>query len=203
MSNCLNNYIRVRFERNDTVKIGDLELVRPEVWSEKDEQGNAKYEDDGTQKMGYNTNGLETKPQLCEVLIANDNYPYKAGDKLFVHYMAEEVAVDGDLVTREAFILAEYVFFTILPNGEWKCADGIYIGEPVLNGEEVSPNGIFVSLGKKDNLKVKISHVPKDNDVQIGETVVSVDRYNYQFELDGKEWIMIRESEIAGRVVEV
>jgi co-chaperonin GroES (HSP10) len=204
MSICLNNYIRVRFEDNTRIKIGELELIRPEIWDERGENGELKYDDNGVVKSAYNTNGLETKPQICEVLIANPNYPFAVGDRLFVHYMAWETAMDGEIATNEGYILSDYVFFVIGSGvSDWKLVPNMYIGEPVIIGEEISQSGIVYGLGRKDTLRVKITHVPHQqpkwgsHPVQIGDTVLSIDTYNYEFEFEGKKYIKLTGDEIA------
>lgn len=200
---CLNNLIKVKFDRSDVIKLGDLELIRPAVWEEKDKEGNIKYGEDGTQKMGFNTDLRETKPQLCTVVVANDNYPYKVGDRLFLHYMAYECAQDGDAATNEAYVFSEYVFFTILPSGELQTADNTYLGEAVIYGEEVTTSGIVSSLGRKDSMKVNITHIPSNvpkwsgEPVNVGDLVVSIDRYNYEFEYGGKKMVRLLRNEIA------
>lgn len=217
---CANKYIAVKFNsnHNKVIELGDtgIKLYRPDEWVERDDYGEIKLDEKtGTTKFGYNVDYKETHPQICVVTASNPKYPYKIGDKLFVHYMAYETAECGDIETLEAIIIADYVFFRINSDGTWDLSNDTYIGEAVLIGEDITNTGIILSLGKKDNLKVKITHIHKPyykkNErypelesmhltypiCNIGDTVVSIDKYNYEFELDGKKYIKLSSHEIA------
>lgn len=217
---CANKYLAVRFnsDHNKIYELGNtgIKLYRPDEWAERDEYGEIKLDENtGTTKFGYNTDYKDTHPQICVVTAPNPNYPYRVGDKLFVHYMAYETAACGDIETLEAIIIADYVFFRINPDGTWDLSNDTYIGEAVITGEEISPSGIIASLGKKDNLKVNITHVHqpyyKKNErypelvqnyrtypvCNVGDTIISIDKYNYEFELDGKKYIKLSAHEIA------
>lgn len=223
---CTNKYIAVKFnsDHNKFFELGDtgIKLYRPDEWVERDDNSEIKLDEKtGTSKFGYNVDYKETHPQICVVMASNPNYPYKVGDRLFVHYMAYETAECGDIVTMEAIIFADYVFFKINPDGTWDLANDTYIGEPVIIGEECTDTGIIASLGKKDNLKVKITHVCKPyykkNErypelkpdkltypiSNIGDTVTSIDKYNYEFTYENKKYIKLSAHEIAGVYQEV
>lgn len=193
--NCLNGRIKVKFDvtHNKLIPLGDtgITLIRPDDWLHKNEENKTVYAE--------NTNYLETKPQVCTVLEPNSKYPYKVGDRLFTHYMAYETAQLGDLVTQEGFIIADYVFFTILPDGSWKMTDDNYIGEQIYTPEKVTTSGLIYDIGgKKENLQVKITHLPDSPIVNIGDTVLSIDRYNYEFTIYPKKYIRLTGNEIAG-----
>lgn len=197
MTRCLNNHLYVKFDADHLRKFqlpGGITLIRPDEWERRDSDGNIK------DTREENTNYLETKPQICEVLAANPSYPYAVGDSLFVHYMAWVGAQCGDLVEQTGFINADYVFFTIEPDGKLKCADDVYLGEMVVGGEEISPSGILVSMGKKDSLRVTLTHIPNNSHYDVGDTVISIDRYNYEFDYNGKKMVKLKLSEIAGKV---
>jgi len=205
----LNNRLYVRFDEDDKriIPLGDtgVKLIRPDEWVHKDEDGNIKYDDaTGVTKWEENTNYLETKPQVCEVLAENPQYPYKFGDKLFTHYMAWTTVECGDYIKQEGFILAEYVICTLMPDGTYKMANDIYLGEQELTDDEVTPSGIIINvLGQKPKLcQVKLIHLPEKTQFDIGEVILTIDNYNYQCEIGGKKYIMLREREIVGRIVE-
>jgi hypothetical protein len=216
---CMNNSLLVRFEDNLLFELGDTGIIlqRAEQWLARDRNGEIRTnEQDGTSKYEYNVDCRETHPQICKVLASNENYPYKKGDRLFCHYMAFESAKDGDIVTLQGIINADFVFFTIRPDGELIMADDIFIGEPIINDEVITKSGILAELGKKDLLKVKITHAHKpyykrlrhdtwersqyltNPVVEVGDIAVSVDQYNYDFEFNKKKYIKLKGSEIAG-----
>lgn len=216
---CKKNYLKVRFEANDRVTLGDtgITLIRPDKWVERDRNGEIKTDDkDGTTKFGFNVDCKETNPQVCVVLASSDKYPYKVGDRLFVHYMAYETAMQIDLETLEAMIDAEFVFFKIENDEIGELANDIYIGEPIINNEVVSPSGILVEMGKRDNLRVKITHICKpfykkiaevislkpqkltEPCVKVGDIAIAIDKYNYDFTFNGKKLVKLTSGEIAG-----
>ena len=196
MNKCIGKWLRVRFDvsHNKTFDIGGVQLIRPDDWR-----------DTYDEKSQENTNYLETKPQICTVLIANPNYPFKVGDKLFCHYMAMESSQNGDILTNEAFIIADYVFFTFQPDGTWQLVDGTYLGKQVYTPEQATKSGLIYDLGgKKENLQVQITHVPSDaEDVKVGDTVLSIDKYNYEFTIYPDKYIRLTKEEIVGKVLHV
>lgn len=204
MSNCLNNYLYVRFDRNDkqSFKLGSLELVKPLEWASRTEQGDIKTDDYGNTKFEENTNYLETKPQICEVLTANSKYPYKKGDRLFCHYMAFESSQFGDILTYEAFINASFVILTIEPDGSYTMAEDTYLAEQVLTDDEMTPNGIIINAfgGRPKLCELRVINSPKQGRFSPGEVVMSIDNYNYPCEIEGKNYIMIRDREIVGKL---
>ncbi len=202
----IGKYLAVRFDvhAKEVFKLKNgLELIRPSIWSVLDESGNLKLNDNGTTKYEENTNMLETKPQICTVVAPNDKHPYKRGDTLIVHYMAYETAQMGDLVTGEAFINAEFVFAMIRDN-QIIMTDNNYFGQAVYTPEKVTEGGIIFDIGgKKENTQVTITNVPENSKYNTDDVIVSVDRYNYEFELFDKKYIRLKEDEIAGVVVDM
>lgn len=197
----VNGFLHVRFDPNHNKVVGKgvngLDIIRPDEWLHRDNEGKQTFQE--------NTNYLETKPQVCTVLASNDNYPYQVGDKLFVHYMAWETAKCGDIVTNEAFIIADYVFFTILEDGSLKMADDNYLGKQIYTDDLITKSGIFLQGGKPKALQIKITHIPekppKWHDkfpANIGEIAISCDGYNYEFKYNGEKYIRLKNTEIAG-----
>lgn len=208
---CIHNRLAVRFDKDHNRVLGKglngINIIRVDKWT------NDATKNEETSKQEENVDYKETHPQICVVTTSNEKYPYRIGDKLFVHYMAYETAELGDLVTYDAVIRADMVFFTILPDGTWRMAKDIYVGEAVILDEEITPSGIIASLGKKDQLRVKITHVPEpyQNEhgvtikpcVEVGDIAISIDKYNYEFNLDGKRYVKLTSKEIAGVYQEV
>lgn len=208
---CINNKIGVRFDslHNRVLATGlnGLPILRVDKWT------NEATKDEATSKLEENIDYKETHSQICVVTVENDKYPYRIGDKLFVHYMAWETADGGDIVTHNAVIIVDYVFFTILPDNSLKMAKDTYIGEPIFTDEEITPSGIFLQAGKKEALKVKILHVPEpyvneyghliENVASIGDTVISIDQYNYEFNYNGKRYVRLTSKEIIGIYEEI
>lgn len=202
---CVNNFLGVKFDPTHNKVVGKgingLDIIRPDEWLHKDDEGKQTFQE--------NTNYLETKPQICTVIVANDNYPYQVGDKLFVHYMAWETAKCGDIVTHEAFIVADYVFFTILPNGELKMAKENYIGKQLYTEDIVTKSGIFLQGGRPKSLQIRITNIPQEPPKWYGrhpvvkdDIAISCDGYNYEFKYDGQKYIRLKWSEIAGIMVD-
>lgn len=197
----------VRFDRDHNKVVGKglngLAIIRPDAWLHKESTADGEKT-----TTAENVDYKETHSQICVVTIENPKYPYRVGDRLFVHYMAWETAQMGDIVTFDGIIHADYVFFVMKTDTEWVLAKDTYIGEPVFTDEVITPNGIFLQGGKKEQLKVKITHVcdPFINEhgqtvnpcVSVGDTAISIDKFNYEFKLNGKKYVRLNAHEIAG-----
>lgn len=154
-----------------------------------------------TSRFDENTNYLETNPQIAVVKHPNAKLKYEVGDTVFLHYMAWEWAEptdDGHVIDTD------FILFQILEDGTLEMIDDLYLGEAVYSSEEITPSGIILLEGKKDNLKVKLTHLPKNNkDLKAGDIVLSVDKNNYEFDYNGKKYVKIMRDEIVGVIGEV
>lgn len=172
--------------------IGGTEIVRAEKWLNHDAEEN----ENTTSRFDENTNYLETNPQIAIIKHPNINLDYVAGDKIFLHYMAWEWA---ELTEHGHLIDTDFILFQILPHGTFKLPDNLYLGEAVYSEEEITPSGIIMLEGKKDNLKVKLTHLAQNNtDLKVGDIVLSVDKNNYEFDYWGKKYVKLMSDEIVG-----
>ena len=183
-------------KHNRSFMIGDLEIVRADLWV-------AKHGDEETHTtFNENVNYLETKPQIFTVTHPSANHNYKEGDKLFVHYMAYETAERMDYGT---VISTDFIFFKINEDESIELVDGLYLAESLYTPEDIRPSGIIIGGGKKEALKVRITHVPhnkpkhyEEHPVKIGDIVLTIDDKNYEFNyLGGKKYVKLLFSEIA------
>jgi co-chaperonin GroES (HSP10) len=105
----------------------------------------------------------------------------------------------AELTEHGHLIDTDFILFQILPDGTFKLPDNLYLGEAVYSEEEITPSGIIMLEGKKDNLKVKLTHLAQNNtDLKVGDIVLSVDKNNYEFDYWGKKYIKIMSDEIVG-----
>ena len=178
-----------------TYNLNGIELVRATSWVAREDDGET-----GTKKE-TNVNHLETNPQLGLLAIENENFPYKLGDMLFLHYLAyewsdERVPVDG----QDAYLVdGSMVLFTI-ENGTLKMPEKAYLGELVVDEAPKTPSGIFLTSAEdvQSQFKIKITHIPESSICEVGEIVCSIDKHNYPVEYDGKKYVFIKEDEILG-----
>lgn len=196
----MNNRMSVKFntDHNKVVGIGlnDIEIIRPDKWLNREAEEN----DETTSRFDENVNYLETNPQICTVVHANRYLKYKEGDKLFLNYMAWEWTETTD---HGSIIDTDFIMFQIMGDGSLETVDDLYLGEAVYSEEEKTASGIILLAGKKDNLKVKITHVPRGCSVcEVGDTVMSVDKNNYEFNYGGKKYIKLVKDEIAAICIE-
>jgi co-chaperonin GroES (HSP10) len=200
--NCLHNKIKVQFEDNTIIKIGNVDLVMAKEWASRDKYGDVKLDDNGNTKFEENVNYLESKPQICTVIAANNKYPYKVGDRLFCHYMSFETASNGNIADLTGYIIADYVILTFNEDGTYKMADGIYLGKQELTKEEITPSGIYLSGGKAKICEVRLKHLPNETPFEQEQIILTIDNYNYPCVIDGEKYIMLREHEIVGTLVD-
>jgi len=160
----------------------------------------AMYDRDNAHtRVDDNMNYLETNPQIAAIIHPNVNLPYIPGDWVFLHYMAWEWAEKTE--DGHHLIDTDFILFQILDDGSFKLLDDLYLGEAVINDEEITPSGIILSTAKRDNLKVKLTHLAPNNQYySVGDTVLSIDKNNYAFNYNGKEYIKLMEHEIVGKI---
>lgn len=194
-----NNKILVKFDENHnkTVSKGlnGLDIVRPDRWYNND-----GTEDSNKEKYNENTNFLETHSQICTVIAPSTKHHYKIGDVLFVHYMAKETCEAIDLNGVTGDVIDTYFILFQIVDGEFKMVDGMYLGEQQYTEEEVRPSGIILSE-KKEGLRVKITHVPDNSVLNVGDIVTTIDDKQYELNYWGKKYIKLVEHEIVGVLI--
>lgn len=158
-------------------------LLRADLWLNTEAE-----ESDAPSRFDENENYLETNPQICVVSHPSANHEYKAGDRLFVHYMAwewRELTEDGYVIDTD------YILFQIMPDGTFKTAKDTYLGEAIYaENEEVA--GFVIAGSKKDNLRVRLTHLPENNKLfGIGDVVISIDKNNYEINYWGKKYVKL------------
>jgi len=196
------NKIGIAFDENHlkSYNLGNgIQLQRAEAWRgrEGDDRTNTKME--------TNVNHLETNPQIGTVIIENDEYPYKKGDVVFMHYLAYEtfedkVEVDG----QDVYLIAEsFIFFTIVGD-ELKMKSKHYLGRVKISDPPKTTSGIYLTSLEvvKDDLRVNITHVPGDERkvCEVGEEVIPIDKSNYPIKLGDIEYVLLKEQEIVAKI---
>lgn len=191
----LSDKIIVQFEGDHNKKIGTgiggKAVLRADLWLNTEAE-----ESDAPSRFNENENYLETNPQICVVVHPSASLAYKDGDRLFVHYMAwewREMTDDGHVIETDN------ILFQIMPDETFIPAKDTYLGEPVYaQDEEVS--GFVISGNKKDNLRVRLTHLPENNRLfNIGDVVISIDKNNYEFDYWGKRYIKLTHPEMVAK----
>lgn len=191
----LNGLIGGTFDKSHNKKVGvgldGIEIIRADKWLNMD----AMQKDGVTSRFNENVNYLETNPQIFVVTHPSSLHKYKVGDRLFLNYMAYEWAENTEY---GEIIDADFIMFKINDDDSFELIDGLYLGEEIFSAEIVTHGGIFISGGKKDNLRVKLTHIPLNSKFEIGDIVVSIDKNNYPLNYWGKTYIKLMEQEIVG-----
>lgn len=177
--------------------INGVDIIRPDFWLNTE----AVQTDGGVSRFEDNVNYLETNPQIATVVHASTSHGYKPGDKLFLNYMAYEWTEK----TEGGYIIdTDFILFQILPTGDLKLVDDVYIGEIVHQREE-KVSGFVVLRERKDSLKIKILYAPANHREQmgfgIGSTVISIDKNNYEFNYNSKKYIKLTRIEIVTSLI--
>lgn len=202
----IGNKIGVVFDDNHlkTYDLGNgIKLHRAETWvgKEGDEEGFTKTES--------NVNHLETNPQIGWVVMPNDKYDLKVGDKVFMHYLAfeefeEKIEIDG----KDCYLIEENFIFFTMENGEYKMRPNTYLGTIIINEPPKSTFGIYLTSQDafKNDLKISITHSPIpvtnehgvfiENVCKVGDIVMPIDRSNYPLTVDEVEYVMLKDTEI-------
>lgn len=196
----LGNKAIVEYDRGHNKTIGKgldgIEIVRAEKWLNRE----AEEDESTTSRFDENTNYLETSPQIAVIKHPNAKLKYIEGDKVFLNYMAWEWAEQTE---HGHLIDTDFILFQIKEDGTFELIDDLYLGKAVYSDEEITPSGIIMLEGKKDNLKVKLTHLPPNNtNLKVGDMVLSVDKNNYEFDYWGKKYIKLMADEIVGVISE-
>lgn len=185
-------------KHNKVVKIGDIELIIQHEWDDN-------QTDDGYTRTNGNVNLLEVVPQIATVVAPNDKFPYKEGDKVFLHYMAHEWkeplnygGMDFDVVD------ANYIFFKIVDE-QIVLADDHYLGERVFEKEQIRPSGIIININEKPVAShIKITHVPQNSSksyIKEGFQAITCDDKQYEFTYKEKKYVKLVADEIVGQLL--
>lgn len=206
----IRNKIGVVFDDSHlkTYDLGNgIKLERAESWRGKE------GDEESITKVESNVNHLETNPQIGLVVMENDNYSYKTGDKVFMHYLAyeefeEKIEVDG----ADCYLIDEgHILFTFNPDGGYNMNSDNHLGEVIIEEPPKTTSGIYLTSQEevKNDLRIKITHTPMEveneygvlskNICEVGDVVVPIDKSNYPLTVDGKEYVMLRNDEIVGK----
>lgn len=209
---CNGRYIGVVFDESHlkSYDLGNgIKLERAESWRAREDDGETNT------KLVTNVNHLEVNPQIGWVAITNSEYNFEIGDKIFMHYLAYEMFEDRivDSEDREVyFVDATYVFFKI--KDELEMMPNTYLGIPHIEPPPQTASGIFLTSQRevKDELRVTITHEPQSapnrfgivipRNADVGDVVLPMDRSNYYIKLDDKEYVVLKEHEIIGKLWE-
>lgn len=214
MKTAKNNYLIVEFESNRILKYGKLELIRPISWEHK-----ASDSEEEITKRAESLDRKLVNEQVAIVKVGNEKYPYKKGDRVFLHYMAKEsekvVEIDGE---EYSAVDGDFVFFVINSDETFTMADNVYLGEQLYSDAPRTPSGIFTTPFDKvkEVLKIRITHAPqrifnrhwdaslpkdrpfryREPENKIGDIVATCDDFQYVLLYDGKEYIKLLDDEI-------
>lgn len=137
----------------------------------------------------------ETYPEYERNLILKST-PLVVPGRYFVHYGAFEVATFID-EEHHALMPAKMILFGIDPI--W-CMPGTYLGEEVFGELPMTESGIYLTpqLEEKEGVLVRITHIPEDSKVSVGDIVVTVDQFQYELNYEGKKYLKVEDAEIIG-----
>lgn len=191
-------FIGVEFdkEHNNSYKIGDVTIVRPEMW----EFENSSHNESGTM-FQKNTNLKETNPQIAVVTTDCEELSLKIGDVVFTHYLAIN---NAQQIEDLSVISTKSVFFQI-KGDEFIMMEDIYLGQQVYTDLVKTESGIYLTSDeqKKETLKIKLTHVPKNSMYfSVGDTVLTVDDNQYEIDVYGGKHIKLNTWDIAIKINE-
>lgn len=190
--NPINDWIGVEFDEkhNRVVKIGDLEIARPNEWV---------FEDHGYDKTMYdiNRNLKETKPQIAKVVRENKRYGLKKGDLVFTHYLQYDNAIEVEGIRYVNF---KAILFKINAEHDYEMADDSFLAKRLVVEAPKTESGIFLTPNedKKEPLKLIITHVPRNTDIKVGDVIISEDDNQYEVKLHDEDYIYITKQWIVG-----
>lgn len=190
----INDWIGVQFdeEHNRVVKFGDLEIARPNGWV---------YEDHGGDQTMYDVNRdlKNTVPQIATIIKPNKNYGLVEGDTVYTHYLQYDMAITVDGVK---YIKFNAIFFKVNGEHDYEMADGILLAKRIVVEAPRTASGIFLTADedKKEPLRLEVTHVPRDTDIKVGDTIITADDNQYEINLHNEKYVKITPDWIVGVV---
>ncbi len=211
---CMNNYIAVEFDREyqKTRQIeGGITLIKPDQWlyTEGTETNNgAKYD---TQRDLKEVNSqiatVVAENYTVDERTGNRRCSLRTGQKIFVHFLEYDRATPFDVDGKEhSFIDFRSVFFVIHGDGDYEMTPDTYLSEPCMIESPKTESGIFLCSDealKRDSLKVRITHAPKDGTAEysIGDIIICTDSFDYRLKVDGREYIKLTSQWMTSKLV--
>ena len=188
--NPINDWIGVEFDEthNQTVKIGDIEIARPDVWVYQEFDDKTMYENNKDLKA--------TNPQIAKVVSPNPKYGLQKGDLVFVHYLQYGTSL---VIDNVKYIPFQTIFFKINGKDDFEMADDTYLAKRIIVEAPKSSSGIFLTSteDKKEPLKLTVTHTPRNAKIGLGETIITEDDYQYEIEIYGEKYVKITPEWIA------
>lgn len=185
------NHILVKFDPVPTVS--GIEVPERYKIQDGDADENTAY--------GVTTNRKLINPQVITILSGANN-----GKRAFVYYGAYEIAKWPE--PEVAIIPEATILFFIDPI---QPVAATYLGEEVFTEGEKTASGIYITpyAEKKEGILIKITHLPKGGGIlyweldtckyiEVGDTVVTIDSYQYDLRYENKKYIKLRSTEIMG-----
>ncbi len=175
------NYILCTFDPLPTV----AGIILPERYLIQEAE-----QDDEINAYGIVTDRRLINPQTINILSGE----YK-GYKAFVYYGAYEVRIP--IKDGTCLIPARTLYFLIDPIIMFP---GFYLGEEVFTQGEQTTSGIFITpyAEKKEGVKIKLTNVCDNDQYKVGDTVITVDPYQYTLTFEGKKYVKLTEENIIG-----
>lgn len=195
-----NNHIGVEFDEihNKVHKVGGIELVRPDMWEFEQSGPDTKYQ--------KNTNLKDVNPQIAKIVFPNRKLNLATGEKVFTHFLAIDSAEDFEIHDKKCKVISlSSIFFKIADDGNHEMMEDVYLGEQVYSDGIQTESGIWITPydKKKESLKVKLTHVPRNSPYfKVGDTVLTVDDFQYEINLDGKTYVKLNTWHIAIKIEE-
>jgi co-chaperonin GroES (HSP10) len=187
----INEWIGVEFDHNHnkTVKHGGLELVKSTSWFYEELEGKAMYD--------VNRDLKDTNPQIATIVTENKSYGLKKGDKVFVHYLQYDTKLEFDGVK---YINFNTIFFKINGEDDFEMADGVYLAKRTIIEAKKTESGIYITSeeAKPEPLKIKITHVPRNNVFNVGDIAVTADDFQYEIDVYGEKYVKVTPEWIVG-----
>ena len=184
-----NIVVKFHYDHSQTLVKTDTGLFVPERYMIEggDEDADAAY--------GVTTDRKLINPPIVDILSG-----VHQGKRAFVFYGAFEIAKwlsDDRVADGRAIIPDKMLLFFIDPIS---CLPKTYLGDEVFEEGPRTESGIWLTptIETKQGVLIKITHIPANNIVDIGNTVVTVDQYQYDLTYQGRKYIKLDESEIIG-----
>lgn len=165
-----------------------LNLIIPERYTIHEQSG---YMDNESRHAVTSDRRL-INPQNVTILSGENE-----GKEAFVYYLAYECAKWID--DKRAVIPESMIFFITDPI---EMMPDTYLGQEVFINGEKTESGIYITpfVEKKEGVRIKLTHVPKNSIASVGDIVITIDDKQYSLIYGGQTHIKLMEREIVAIV---
>jgi hypothetical protein len=116
-----------------------------------------------------------------------------------VHYLQYGTSL---IIDDVKYIPFQTILFKINGKDDFEMSDNTFLAKQIVIEAPKTSSGIFLSSEeiKKEPLKLIVTHVPRNSKINVGNTIVAEDNYQYEIDIYGEKYVKITPEWIAATI---